>query len=216
MAKKRRAQPGKAKPTRKAPLKKKKPAPAPRRAVKAHPATPAPADAPSPRQQVHLDAVVEYEQGVRALQRRDYVVAAGIFRSVLDGFPEEKELHERVRLYLNVCERATAPVDSTPQNADERVYAATLAMNTGAYREAVAHLQAAVRERPGHDHAHYMLGVAFAALRNTSDALAHLQKAIDLNPDNRSQAAQDVELDLLRDQSRFRTLVGAARRTPSR
>ncbi len=117
-----------------------------------------------------------------------------------------------MRLYLNVCLRATKPADATPKDADERVYAATLAMNTGAYRQALSHLQAAVRERPGHEHAHYMLAAVHASLRNFPDALASLQRAIELNPDNRAQAARDADFDLLRDNPRFRALVGGARR----
>lgn len=166
----------------------------------------------SPRQSDHLDALASYERGVRLLQQHEYDRAGALFQAILENHPEEKELHERVRLYLNVCLRATKPADSTPKDADERVYAATLAMNTGAYRQALSHLQAAVRERPGHEHAHYMLAVVHASLRNLPDALASLQRAIELNPDNRAQAARDADFDLLRDNPRFRALVGGARR----
>ncbi|RPJ82583.1 MAG: tetratricopeptide repeat protein [Acidobacteria bacterium] len=168
--------------------------------------------APSPREVDHQDAVNVYERGLKSLQQRNYQRAAEIFRSVLESYPEEKELHERVRLYLNVCERATTPVDSTPKNFDERVYAATLAMNTGAYRDALSHLQAALRERPDHDHAHYMLAAVYTSLRSFPEALSQLQRAIELNPDNRTQAAQDPDFDALRDHTRFRALVGVARR----
>src|SRR5512146_3063746 len=59
----------------------------------------------------HLDAVVAYQQGVEALQARDFRRATQLFGSIIERFPEEKELHERVRLYLNVCKRQAAPPD---------------------------------------------------------------------------------------------------------
>jgi len=186
--------------------------PAPEAAVRAQLPSRSGQDPATARPVDHLDAVAVYERGLKTLQQRNYQRAAEIFRSVLETYPEEKELHERVRLYLNVCERATTPVDSTPKNATERVYAATLAMNTGAYRDALAHLQAVLRERPDHDHAHYMLAAVYTSLRNFPEALSQLQKAIELNPDNRAQAAQDPDFDILRDHTRFRALVGSARR----
>src|SRR5262249_27468855 len=52
-------------------------------------------------------AVAVYERGVQALQRHDFQGAAVHFRTVVENFPEERELLERARLYLRVCERET-------------------------------------------------------------------------------------------------------------
>src|SRR5438128_928981 len=53
----------------------------------------------------YVEAVAIYEKGIEALQRHDYNHALELLQSVLRQYPEEKELHERVRLYLNICER---------------------------------------------------------------------------------------------------------------
>src|SRR5262249_16200722 len=53
------------------------------------------------RRSTYFEAVALYERGLEALQRHDYSGAASLFESVLRQYPEEKELHERVRLYLN-------------------------------------------------------------------------------------------------------------------
>ena len=50
--------------------------------------------------------------------------AAALLDSVLRQYPEEKELQERVRLYLNICQKQAAPKESSPQSLDERLYAA--------------------------------------------------------------------------------------------
>src|SRR6267378_1976319 len=49
----------------------------------------------------YVEAVAIYEKGIEALQRHDYNHALELLQSVLRQYPEEKELHERVRLYLN-------------------------------------------------------------------------------------------------------------------
>ena len=53
----------------------------------------------------YVEAVALYERGLEALQRHAFRRRADLFESVLRQYPEEKELHERVRLYLNICQR---------------------------------------------------------------------------------------------------------------
>ena len=52
-----------------------------------------------PTTTTYLEAVALYERGLEAVQRHDFAGATGLFESVLRQYPEEKELHERVRLY---------------------------------------------------------------------------------------------------------------------
>src|SRR5262245_12618571 len=99
------------------------------------PARPDPA-----RRTSYLEAVAVYEKGVVALQRHDYDRALELLQSVLKQYPEEKELHERVRLYLNICERHVKAQKTDPQTIEERLYASTLAINGGKYDEAISHL----------------------------------------------------------------------------
>src|SRR5262245_651186 len=70
----------------------------------------------------YLEAVALYEQGVSALQEHDYSRASAVLRSVLTRYPEEKDLHERVRLYVSVCERHMAPRAVSPSTPEERVF----------------------------------------------------------------------------------------------
>jgi tetratricopeptide (TPR) repeat protein len=154
--------------------------------------------APELGDQPHLEAVAVYERGLRALQEKQYGRATQALRSILDLYPEEKELHERARLYLNICERQALPPDKTPQGFDERVYAATLAINAGSYDDGLAQLQALLAEAPTSDHVHYMLAVAHTLRHELGQAAAHLERAIELDPDNRMLAWQDADLELLR------------------
>ena len=150
-----------------------------------------------------------YERGLEALQRHDYSAAADLFESVLRQYPEEKELHERVRLYLNICQRQAAPREEMPQTIDERLYAATLAINGGRYDQAIAHLRLVRDEDPDNDHALYMLAVAHAQRDEPAEAVAHLERAIALNPENRALARTDPDLEPLRDDDAFRAALDA-------
>jgi len=151
--------------------------------------------------------VAIYERGLTALQRHDFPTAAELFESVLRLYPEERELLERVRLYLNVCKRRVKPREDAPQTLEERLYAATLAFNGGRYDEAILHLRLVRDEDPDNDHALYMLAVAHAQRAEHAEAIAHLERAIALNPENRSLARRDPDLEVLRGDDAFRAAL---------
>jgi len=172
---------------------------------------PNPAQSAPQRRSTYFEAVALYERGVEMLQRHEYQQAAETLESVLRQYPEEKELHERVRLYLNICRRQAAPRESTPQTIEERLYAATLSINGGRYDEAITHLRLVRDEDPDNDHALYMLAVAHAQRGEVAEAIAHLERAIAMNPENRGLARTDPDLEPLHDDEAFR----AALDTPS-
>ncbi len=157
----------------------------------------------------HVEAVALYEEGVAALQAHEFSRASALLRSVLSRYPEERELHERVRLYLNVCERHMAPSAASPSTPEERVFAATLAINAGNYDEALEHLRIASYESPEHDHALYMLASVLALRDDVDAAVPLLLRAIELNPDNRTLARHDPDLEALREFDSVRTALEA-------
>jgi outer membrane protein assembly factor BamD (BamD/ComL family) len=188
---------------------------APRAAEAAAPPRPAPATAATPdppasqRSSSYFEAVALYERGLEALQRHAYKQAAALLESVLRQYPEERELHERVRLYLNICQRQATQREAAPQTIDERLYAATLAINGGQYDQAIAHLRLVRDEDPDNDHAIYMLAVAHAQRDEHAAAVAHLERAIALNPENRALARNDPDLEPLREDDAFRAALEA-------
>ena len=166
-----------------------------------------PAAGPIPHGSTHLEAVALYERGLAALQRHDYMAAADLLRSVLHRYPEEKELQERVRLYLAICQRHVQREKPVPRTIDERLFASTIALNGGRYDEAISHLRLVRDEDPDNDHALYMLAAAHAQRGELAEATAHLERAIALNPENRGLARHDPDLEPLRDDEAFRSAV---------
>jgi tetratricopeptide (TPR) repeat protein len=146
----------------------------------------------------HVEAVSLYEEGLAALQAHEFSRASALLRLVLSRYPAERELHERVYLYLNVCERHMTPRAASPSTPEERVFAATLAVNTGNYDDALEHLRAASAEAPEHDYALYMLASVLTLRDQVDAAVPLLLRAIELNPDNRTLARHDPDLEPLR------------------
>jgi len=173
--------------------------------VAGHPISSPPA--PPERRTTYVEAVALYERGLEALQRHAFAEAADLFDSVLRQYPDEKELHERVRLYLNICQRQATPKEAAPQSQEERLYAATLAINGGRYDQALANLRLVRDEDPDNDHALYMLAVAHAQRGEPAEAIAHLERAIALNSENRGLAKNDPDLEPIRGDDAFRTAL---------
>jgi tetratricopeptide (TPR) repeat protein len=165
------------------------------------------APGPAPRKPAYYEAIALYERGVQALQRHNYPGAAEHFRMVLERYPDERELVERARLYLRVCERETSRQPATPTTPEERVYAATVSLNSGDHSAALDHLNRALDDNPESDHAHYIMAVALSMRGRPETALDHLRQAIALNPENRSLARQDPDLDPLREHDNFRSVL---------
>jgi tetratricopeptide (TPR) repeat protein len=166
----------------------------------------------TPRRSTYVEAVALYEKGLEALQRHDYNKALDLLERVLSSFPEERELHERVRLYLNVCKRHATPKVAAPQSVQERLYASTLALNGGRYDEAISHLRLVRDEDPDNDHALYMLAVAHAQRGEHAESIAHLERAIALNTENRALARRDPDLDPLREDEAFHAALDSTAR----
>ena len=148
-------------------------------------------------------AIKLYEKGLKALQRRNFRTAKTAFQQLLDQYPEEKELHDRAKLYLNVCAREAGPKAKPPKTTAERLLAATVALNRRDVEEALSLLRKAAKTYPDDDHVHYMLAVTHALREDAEAAAAHLNKAIELNPDNQLQAKQEPDFDLIRESKPF-------------
>ena len=168
---------------------------------------------PAPRPPVtragYVAAVALYEQGLAALQAHEYSRASSLLRSVLSSYPDEKELHERVRLYLNVCERQIVPRGDSFNTPEERVFAATVASNAGDLDAALTQLRAAIRQAPDNESALYMLASVLAQQGKSDEAVECLLRALELNPENRAMARHDADLESIRDNERVRAALEA-------
>jgi tetratricopeptide (TPR) repeat protein len=155
---------------------------------------------------VHDRAVDAFERGFQALQQRQFGRASELLTSVVNDFPDEKEMQERARVYLAICERQ-AGREAKPRSFDERMNAATITVNRGAFDEGLALFRKLEGEDPDNDHVQYMLSVTYASVGNVDQGLVHLRNAIELAPENRIRAIQDPDLEALRQDPGFAAMA---------
>jgi TolA-binding protein len=154
--------------------------------------------APSP-DRPSAEAVSLFERAMQTLQRHEYSDAADVFRGLISNYPREGALCER--------ELSRRPIE--PRTTEERLTAATAALNNGDDDRAASLAQAVLSDAPQHDLALYLLAAVQARRGATAEALLFLGRAMAVNPEIRAQARHDEDFEDLRDIEAFRDLLDA-------
>lgn len=176
-------------------------APAPRAPLRQPPragreAPPAPPGPP-------VEALALFQRGMELLQKHQFVEAARAFQGVLMGFPAEKALGDRARVYLELCERESSRRPAPPRTVEERLATATAALNNGDDPQAEDLVRSVLGDEPKNDIALYLLAALRARSGDPSEALDLLRKAIELGPEASAQAREDDDFDNLKDIQEF-------------
>jgi tetratricopeptide (TPR) repeat protein len=150
----------------------------------------------------------EYDRGVAALQRRKLDEAERRFLDLIQKYSEEKELVDRARVYLAVCERQKPEARPSLSEPEDFYYAAVLEKNRGKIEEAIEHLKRAARKNGG-GKVDFLLACCYAQSGEPGSALEHLRRAIGEDQRNRILARNDRDFDPVRDSPEFRELLAS-------
>jgi cytochrome c-type biogenesis protein CcmH/NrfG len=151
--------------------------------------------------------LAEFETGVRSFQQHDYQGAAVRFRSLMDAFPAERALLDRVRVYLEICERELRKKPLAAKTIEEQVTFATAALNDGNDSSAERLARQVLDQSPDHDLALYILAAVRARKGDRSAALDFLRQAVRVSPDVSAQARHDADFEPLRQSAEFQALL---------
>jgi tetratricopeptide (TPR) repeat protein len=153
---------------------------------------------------------------MEALQGRRYTAAAEAFNVLVTRFPAERALLDRARVYLDVCERELRRRPAQPTTPEERLTAATAALNDGDEARAERFVQLVLAEQPEQDLALYLSAAIHARRGRRDEALAGLRLALALRPDAAAQATLDPDFDSLHDSAAFHVLTTPTAALPRR
>lgn len=148
----------------------------------------------------------EYDRGVAALQRRKIDEAERHFSELTQKYPEEKELVDRARVYLAVCDRQRNAAAASLSEPEDFYYAAVLEKNRGNVDEAIEHLKRAARKNGG-GKVDFLLACCYAQRGEPGTALEHLRRAIEEDQRNRILARNDRDFDPVRGTPEFQELL---------
>jgi Tfp pilus assembly protein PilF len=153
-------------------------------------------------------AVETFERGMKALGKRDYEKAKDLMEEVVASHGDERELVERARAYITLCERALDKRPSfRPKTFEDLLNYGVFLHNRGEFQDALKYLHQAAEIHPKNEHVLYCLAAAAARAGDTATALKSLRSAINANPASRAQARSDSDFDPIREDEEFLALL---------
>jgi predicted Zn-dependent protease len=126
------------------------------------------------------------------------------------GFPGERALAERATVYLALCERELDKRGPAPRTIEERLTAATAALNNDDDAAAEELARSVLGDEPRQDLALYLLAAIHARRGDQEEALSLLRKVLALTPEASAQARADADFDGLHELEAFRELTEPA------
>jgi len=156
-------------------------------------------------------ALDTFERALKNLHKGETDRARDLFQSLLKDFAEERELGERARVYLAVCDRQGRRGSSpAPRDFEEFVHYGVFNHNQGDYQKAAKYLERALELKPKSDYVHYCLAATYARLGDSKTAARHLREAVQSDAYNRVLARADEDFDPIRDQGEVAELLSAS------
>jgi len=160
------------------------------------------------RRRVSSAVLRAFEQAVKVFNRRQYAEAKQHFENLQTRFPNEVEIIARVQTYLQVCKQKLSRSPLTPRDADELYDRGVFALNIGDFPQARTFFEKALRLRPDEPHLLYSLAATHAQTGSHDQALDFLKRSIQIQPRFRSQALNDTDFSMLRENKRFLEMLG--------
>ncbi len=162
----------------------------------------APVREPRPGQAVEL-----FERAMKAIGKRDFEKARELLATLQKSHPDERDILERARAYVAICDRALAPQTAyKPRGFDEHLHYGVFLHNRGDYEGAQKALRHALELRPQDAHALYCLAAAAARGGDSATAVKSLRAAAEKSADIRAQVRLDPDFDGLRQEPEFLAL----------
>ncbi len=152
----------------------------------------------------HIQAVQNYEAGVRALQEHKFDRAKGHLQKVLSG--PNRALAERAMVHMAACDQHLEQPALQFKTTEEHFDYAVSLINTGDYVAAREHIDRLLKQNRT-DYVLYGLAALNCLTGHVEDALKILDEAIHLNPALRFQARNDSDFQNLAEDPRFTELL---------
>lgn len=160
------------------------------------------------RKREALPVYKAYEDALKLVHKKQYAKAKERLTRVITMFPEETEVLARVQSFLRVCARRLESHKETANSPEEIFNQAVFYHNSGQHELALETYSRALKlSKQDQDHIYYAMAATELSMGNMNTALQHLEKAIQMNQENRFFAHNDPDFQLLAANSIFQDLI---------
>jgi tetratricopeptide (TPR) repeat protein len=148
------------------------------------------------------------EKSIKLIFSKDLKKARAELKSLIESYPTEPEILVRARTYLQICDREETSHKKPVIGNDQLYTLGVLEHNHGHYENAISYFRQSLEKNSNAEHVYYSLAASYALKGDIAEALLNLQKAVELNEENRIFAKNDEDFVPLHGQKEFSELIG--------
>ncbi|UCE41072.1 MAG: tetratricopeptide repeat protein [Candidatus Aminicenantes bacterium] len=119
-----------------------------------------------------------YGQAVKAYRKGDCAKAKELFKAFLEKHDTEKELVDRVHLYLALCENREKKETISLKTFEDYYEYAVYKLNQGDHGEAIKLLEKAKTQKPKEGKVSYLMALTYRHMEETEKCLENLKDAV--------------------------------------
>ena len=151
-----------------------------------------------------------YGQAVKAFRRGDCAKAVEYFGALIEKYPTEKELIDRAKIYMKICEDKEKKDPIALKNFDDYYEMGVYHMNKGAYEEAIKLLNKALEKNSDEGKVIYLIGKAHYLMGDKDKFLDNLKSAIHVDKSFKVFAQNDLDIDDIKNDKKFKLITKLA------
>ena len=152
-------------------------------------------------------ALSAYSQAMKSFHKGDYKKADELFKAFLDKHGSERELIDRVQIYLNVCETRQSKEEVQLKTFDDFYHYGVFKTNHGHYEEALKLLEKAREMKPKEGKILYLMADIHCLKGDNEKCLEHLKKAIQLDKYFSILARNEKDFESLWEDKKFKLIT---------
>ncbi len=155
-------------------------------------------------------ALSDYSQALKAFHKKEFKKAAESLKGFIEKYETERELIDRAKMYLKICETKLSNEKIQLKTFDDYYQVSILKMNEGDYQEALQLLEKARDMKPKEGKIFYLMADTYCLLGENEQCLENLKKAIQLDGFFKILAQNERDFEPLWEDKKFKLITRMA------
>lgn len=158
----------------------------------------------------HMKALAAYSKAMKDFRKKEYQGASEKLKAFLKEFDSEKELIDRAKMYINICEGRRKKQTKALKSLDDYYQYAVYNLNMGYYEEALELLDKAQEKNPREGKVFYLKANVFCLMGTYEECLENLKKALKIDKFFGILAHNEPDFEPLWEDKKFKLITRMA------
>ena len=151
-----------------------------------------------------------YSQAAKAFRRGDCKKTIEYYRAFIEKYPMERELVDRAKLYIKICEEKGSKDAFALKDFDDYYEMGVFKLNQGAYEEAQKLFNKALEKDSNNGKIIYLIAKTHYLMGDKDKFLEILKSAIQVDESFRIFAQNDLDIDDIKNDKKFKLITKLA------